>query len=72
MFEMGHHRRLYAAYPLSRSSKWVEFLDVGGAQEGLDILATDDDLLVASESRRAPAGREGGVVKYRLLVRPSP
>lgn len=58
------------------SSKWVGLLDVGGAQEGLGVLALDDQLMVAFESARAGAGaRRGsgtvatGAVKYRLLVR---
>ncbi|CAM9514000.1 unnamed protein product, partial [Laminaria digitata] len=58
------------------SSKWVGLVDVGGGQEGLGVLALDDQLMVAFESARAGAGaRVGsgtartGVVKYRLLVR---
>eukprot|EP00903_Cladosiphon_okamuranus_P009413 g8977.t1 len=60
------------------SSKWVGLLDTGGAQEGWEVLALDDKLLVALESRPGaePKGGAGAtgtkkfvIDKYRLLVR---
>lgn len=57
------------------SSKWVGLVDTGGAQEGLEVLALDDKLMVALESRPGAVGggsstRSISVDKYRLLVRP--
>lgn len=58
------------------SSKWVGVLDTGGAQEGWEVLALDDKLLVAVESQpeaKTGAGATGtrkvAIDKYRLLVR---
>lgn len=59
------------------SSKWVGLLDTGATQEGWEVLALDDKLLVALESqpgvKKAGAGAPGpkkfAVDKYRLLVR---
>lgn len=39
-------------------------MNVGGGQEKLDLLAVDDDVIVASE-----AGGSASRSKYRLLVR---
>ncbi|CAM9252814.1 unnamed protein product [Pylaiella littoralis] len=57
-------------------SKWVGLLDTGSAQEGWEVLALDDKLLVALESRSGAkeggattGARKFGVDKYRLLVR---
>lgn len=52
------------------SSKWIGLVDVGGGQEDLEVLALDDQLLVASEAGRSKAGTaRPQAVKYRLLVR---
>lgn len=58
------------------SSKLVGLVNVGGGQEGLGVIALDDQLMVAFESAREGAGKQGGsgtvrtgAVKYRLLVR---
>eukprot|EP00752_Nemacystus_decipiens_P010614 g9452.t1 len=58
------------------SSKWVGLLDTGGAQEGWEVLALDDKLLVALESQPGATGKAGAtgtrkfvIDKYRLLVR---
>lgn len=72
-----HARPRYAAYAaIVDSSKWVGLVNVGGGQEGLGVLALDDQLMVAFESARAGAGKgagsgavKTGAVKYRLLVR---
>lgn len=70
------HPLYFACVVMVNSSKWVGLLDVGGGQEGLGVLALDDQLMVAFESARAGAGAQGGsgtakmgAVKYRLLVR---
>ncbi|CAM9383114.1 unnamed protein product [Scytosiphon promiscuus] len=57
------------------SSKWVGLVDTGGAQEGLEVLALDDKLMVALESQPGAVGggtntKSFSVDKYRLLVRP--
>lgn len=56
------------------SSKLAGLLNTGGAQEGLEVLALDDKLLVALESRPASGGEATGtrkfaIDKFRLLVR---
>lgn len=56
------------------STKWVGLVDVGGGQENLEVLAVDDKLLVASETRRLASANgaeatQTGAVKYRLLLR---
>lgn len=52
------------------SSKWIGLVNVGGGQEDLQVLALDDELLVASEARPSEAGTASSrAVKYRLLVR---
>lgn len=68
------------AFPPPTSSKWVGLVDTGAAEEGWEVLALDDKLLVALESQPGAKGRangtEGGsgtrkftIDKYRLLVR---
>ena len=51
-------------------------MDTGGAQEGWEVLALDDKLLVALESQPGAKARAGvtgakkfATDKYRLLVR---
>ncbi|CAM9943874.1 unnamed protein product [Ectocarpus sp. 6 AP-2014] len=56
------------------SSKWAGLVNTGGAQEGLEVLALDDKLLVTLESRPGSGGEATGtrkfaVDKFRLLVR---